>query len=116
MEIPCRNKIIVSYRAFEEVGGREGRLGACPSCETFIFRRAEMQSLTFPREQFHKSKHRKLLSILVSYDCRFIEVTSSQRQRRLPVRQANSELNYTVDLYMLMYVKNLPGTTKSPRS
>jgi len=30
MEIPCRNKIIVSYLAFEEVGGEGGAVGGMP--------------------------------------------------------------------------------------
>ena len=39
-----------------------------------------VRSLTFPREQFHNSKHGKLLSVLVSCDCRVIEVTRFQSQ------------------------------------
>ena len=33
-----------------------GRLGACPSC-VFLGACTEMQSLSFLRGQFHKSKH-----------------------------------------------------------
>ena len=39
-----------------------------------------VRSLTFPRGQFHKLKHGKLLSVLVSCGCRVIEVARFQSQ------------------------------------